>query len=285
MNAVLIASLAVGAAAATGTLLLARELVPAPPALGPALQRLYPQWQAGRRPAGMPAGRLPVPDQSLALLGRTRHQYLTALAVGGLAGLALPVLLTVMAAAGGRAQASAALAAGGVATGAVTAALGALVVHLEVLSRARRARRQFRPVVATYLSLVAMERAAGHGSVESLERAAQVGDGPAVRHIRRALQRARAHHRPPWEELEEVATHLGVPELADVGQIMHSSGLAGAQVHRTLLQRAQALRDQVRTELLAEAERTTTKLEIPGVLLLFLLVAFFLYPLTQQIDF
>jgi tight adherence protein C len=289
VNPILIASLAVGAAAAGGVLLMVRELLPAPPALGAALDRLHLGWPADPLPTA-PAGghhlrRLPVPYESLALLDRTGRDYVLALAAGAAAGLALPMVLAVMAAAAGRLAMSAALVAGGLAAAAASAGCGALVAHLEVTARAGRVRRQFRPVVASYLSLVAMERAAGHGSVESLERAAQVGDGPAVRRIRDALQRARAHHRPPWDELQAVAGRLGVPELADVGQIMRSSGLAGAQVHRTLLQRAQSLRDQIRTDALAQAERTTTTLEVPGVLLLFLLVAYFLYPLTQQIHF
>jgi tight adherence protein C len=284
-------ALAVGAAAATGLLLVARELVPAPPALGASLRRLHPgspEVVGGRTPMAVAGRRLPVrlplPGESLALLGRTPAEYYAGLAAGAAAGLALPVVLAGMFAAAGRLPLSAAVAAGGVAVGLAAAGLGALTVHFEVTSRAGRIRRQFRPVVATYLSLVAMERAAGHGSVESLERAAQVGDGQAVRRIREALQRARTHHRPPWEELQAVAAQLGVPELGDVAQIMQNSGVAGAQVHHTLLQRARSLRDQIRTEALAEAERTTTKLEIPGVLLLVLLVAYFLYPLTRQIE-
>lgn len=289
MDTTLLLSLAVGATAAAGVLLVARELLPGTPALGASLRRLHPQ-PSDRAPRGRGTEhaplwhRLPVPAESLALLGRSARDYLVGLAAGAASGLALPVVLGTMLAAGGRLQLSATLAAGGLALSLASAALGAVVVHLEVRSRAARLRRQFRPAVAAYLSLVAMERAAGHGSVESLERAAEVGDSLPVRRVREALQLARTHHRPPWDELQAVAAQLDVPELADVGQIMQSSGVGGSQVHRTLLQRAASLRDQIRTEALADAERTTTKLEVPGVLLLFLLVAYFLFPVTQQID-
>jgi tight adherence protein C len=288
VNPTLIASLAVGAVAAGGVLLVLRELLPAPPALGAALDRLHlgsPDTTDAAPAAGPYHRFLPVPYESLALLDRTGRDYLLGLGIGAATGLVLPTVLAVMAAGAGRLAMSTVVVVGGVAVGAGCAAGGALVAHLDVTARAGMVRRQFRPVVASYLSLVAMERAAGYGSVESLERAARIGEGPAVQRIRDALQRARAHHRPPWDELQAVAGRLGVPELADVGQIMRNSGLAGAQVHRTLWQHAQSLRDQIRTDALAQAERTTTTLEVPGVLLLFLLVAYFLYPLTQQIQF
>jgi hypothetical protein len=280
----LVLSLAVGASVAGGVLLLVRELLPGTPALGPALDRLHPPAAAGRHGPAVLRWRTPVPHDSLALLGRSPRDYRLALAAGALAGLAVPVVLAVMALAAGRADLSASLAAGGTAASIAAAAGGALVVHLEVSTRAARVRAQFRPVVASYVTLVAMQRAAGHGSVESLERAAQIGDSPPVRRIRDALHRARTHHRPPWEELTRVAAELRVPELADVGWIMQSSGVGGAPVHRTLLQRAATLRDQIRTETLARAERINTTLETPGVLLLALLVAYFLLPVMSQVN-
>ena len=93
----------------------------------------------------------------------------------------------------------------------------------------------------------------------------------------------RSHHRPPWDELSALANQIGVVELGDVGQIMHSSGQSGAQVHRTLLERADSLRDELRAEALARAEATTGKLEVPGAVLLVVLAAFVIYPITQRV--
>src|SRR5690606_37293722 len=123
----------------------------------------------------------------------------------------------------------------------------------------------------------------GHGSVKSLERAAAVGEGWVIRQVRAALLRARAHRRPPWAELRAVGDRLGEPELPDGGHIVHSSSRSGAQVIRTLPQRADPLRAQTRTEALARAEATSGKLEIPGAVLLAILAAFVIYPLTQRI--
>jgi hypothetical protein len=259
-------------------------LVPGTPALGPALRRLHPELRhtSAAGPVGRLWRRFPVPAESLALLGYTPARYHTTLVVAGFAGLALPLVAGVMAAAAGRHLPGPAVAAG---TGlSLATAVGfALVAHYEVRFRAGRVRREVRATVAVYLSLVAMESGAGHGTVESLERAAEVGDGRVVRHIRRALLRARAHHRPPWDELTALGDGFGVPELGDVGRIMRGSGQSGAQVNRTLLERAESLRDQIRADALARAEATTGRLEIPGAVLLFILAAFVLYPITQQV--
>ncbi|HEY8473559.1 MAG TPA: type II secretion system F family protein [Natronosporangium sp.] len=285
MDMVLVASLGIGALAAAGVLILIRELAPSAPALGPALQRLHPELRR-IRPARAASERLlrrfPVPYDSLALLGKTPGQYFGSLLVAGLAGLALPVVAGVILASGGYRLPGPAVAAG-FGLSLATAAAFVLIAHSDLQFRARRIRREFRSVVAVYLSLVAMERGAGHGSVESLERAAEVGDGWVIRRIREALVRARAHHRPPWDELTELGREIGVPELSDVGQIMQSAGTSGAQVNRTLLERADSLRDQIRADALSRAEATTARLEIPGAILLFILAAFVIYPITQRV--
>jgi hypothetical protein len=284
MDLVLVASLGLGGLAGTGVVSIVAGLLPGTPALGGALRRLHPEL----RPT-TPAGpvrrawrRFPVPTGSLALLGYTTARYQATLLLAGFAGLALPLVVGVMAAASGRHLPGPVMAAG---TGlSLAGAAGfALVAHYEVRFRAGRIRREVRATVAVYLSLVAMERGAGHGTVESLERAAELGDGQVIRRIRQALVRARAHHRPPWDELTALRDDLGVPELGDVGRIMRGAGLSGAHVNRTLLERAESLRDQIRADALARAEATTGRLEIPGAVLLFILAAFVLYPMTQQV--
>jgi tight adherence protein C len=282
---VLVSSLAIGALAAGGVLILIRELLPSAPALGPALQRLHPELRRVR-PAQATSERLlrrfPVPHDSLALLGQTTGRYFASLLVAALAGLALPIVAGVMLASAGRNLPAPAVAAGA-GLSLASAAVFAVIAHSDLQFRARRVRREFRSVVAVYLSLVAMERGAGHGSVESLERAAEVGDGWVIRRIREALVRARAHHRPPWDELTALGREIGVIELSDVGQIMQSAGTSGAQVNRTLLERADSLRDQIRADALSRAEATTGRLEIPGAILLFILAAFVIYPITQRV--
>lgn len=286
MGPMTLISAGLGALAAVGVLILVRELLPATPPLGAALRRLHPDETPERRPTvsvtSMAFRLWPVPYDSLALLGRTTRQYYLSLLAAGLGGLALPGVAAFLLVTSGRSLPSFLVAAGGLVS-LVSGALFAYAAHRDVEFRAKRARGEFRGAVAVFLSLVAMERAAGHGSVESLERAAQVSDGWVFLRIREALLRARSHHRPPWDELSALANQIGVVELGDVGQIMHSSGQSGAQVHRTLLERADSLRDELRAEALARAEATTGKLEVPGAVLLVVLAAFVIYPITQRV--
>lgn len=287
MDPTLLLSLAVGALGAAGALIITGELLPATPALPAALRRLHPDTgrtvAAGARggPARRWARRWPVPHADLVLLGRDPAWYATVIATTAAGGAAVPMVAGVVLAVNGRWLPAAGATAG---FGSVALAAGCvLVVHRDVAYRARRLRRDFRQVLAVYLTLVAMERGAGHGTVESLERASQVGSSRVMAQLRDALVRARTHHRPPWDELAALGERIAVPELSDLGQIMRGSGRSGAQVHRSLLERAASLRDQLRTDALARAEATTGRLEIPGAVLLLVLAGFVIYPITQRI--
>ena len=119
---------------------------------------------------------------------------------------------------------------------------------------------------------MALQLSAAHGPVQSLERAAAVCDGWVFDRIRESLRIAQMQMHSPWDELRELAEKIGIPELGDVGAIMRSSGSEGAQVHETLRSRADSLRDQIRTDNLARAEGVTSRLDIPGSLLVFVLL-------------
>ncbi|WP_329017466.1 type II secretion system F family protein [Micromonospora rifamycinica] len=274
-----------GAAIGLGLFLLVREALPASPALGPALRRLH-------RPAGVTvaAGRGPdwlggfsrwlrPPHRQLALLDQTPEQYAMSILLSALVGLATPTV------------AGALLFLAGVSMPVVVPVLGslglalvcALLAHRAVLTKADAAREEFRAAVCTYLDLVALQLSAAHGPVQSLERAAAVCDGWVFARIRESLRIAQMQMHSPWDELQELAEKIGIAELGDVGAIMRSSGSEGAQVHETLRSRAESLRDQIRTDNLARAEGITSRLDIPGSLLVFVLLAFVLYPFVARL--
>ncbi|SCF08302.1 Flp pilus assembly protein TadB [Micromonospora chaiyaphumensis] len=274
-----------GAAVGLGLFLVVREALPATPALGPALRRLHqPPGQApvaGRGPdwLGGVSRWLRPPHRQLALLDRTPEQYALSVLLSALVGFAAPVV------------ASAVLFLGGVGLPVVVPVLGSLglalvaglLAHRAVLARADAARDEFRQAVCTYLDLVALQLSAAHGPVQSLERAAAVCDGWVFDRIREALRIAQLQMHSPWDELQELADRIGIPELGDVGAIMRSSGSEGAQVHETLRSRADSLRDQIRTDNLARAEGVTSRLDIPGSLLVFVLLGFAVYPFLARL--
>jgi tight adherence protein C len=273
-----------GGIAGFGVFLIVRETLPATPALGPALRRLH-QVPATRHTAGQRsaltsiAQHLRTPERELALLGRTREQYALSLLVSALIGLALPAVA-------GFALDLLGLGFGVVipaAAGLTCALLFAVIAHRDVIDKAERARREFVRAVCTYLDLVALQLSAAHGPVQALEQAATVCQGWVFERIREALLRAQMQLLFPWQELREMADQIGVPELGDVGAIMQSSGTEGAQVQQTLRQQADSLRDQIRTDALARAEAVTSRLDIPGAALVFVLVAFVLYPFMTRL--
>ncbi|MER5702252.1 type II secretion system F family protein [Micromonospora sp. NPDC002296] len=277
-----------GAAVGLGVFLVVREALPAAPALGPALRRLHQPPGAGRTAAsgaqrldwvGGLARWLRPPHRQLALIDRTPEQYALSLLLSALVGLVAPTL------------AGAVLFLGGVSVPVFVPLLGslgmalvaALVAHRSVLTRADAARDEFRQAVCTYLDLVALQLSAAHGPVQALERAAAVCDGWVFDRIRESLRIAQMQMHSPWDELRELAEKIGIPELGDVGAIMRSAGSEGAQVHETLRSRADSLRDQIRTDNLARAEAVTSRLDIPGSLLVFVLLGFAVYPFLARL--
>jgi Flp pilus assembly protein TadB len=268
-----------------GVFLLIWRALPASPVAGRALQRLHPDgldptslggivpraawWQRLWRP----------PTRELTLLGRTTQQYWLSVGLSALIGFAAPSVL------------GAALVAIGVPVPLVIpvvvslalAALAAWGAHYDVLSRAGQARYEFRRAICSYLDLVSLELAAGHGPVAALERACAGIDGWVFERLRETLLRAQLQLHQPWDELRAFATAIDVPELGDVGDIVQAAGADGAVVHETLLARAESLRDQVRVEALARAKAVTTKLDIPGAALLLVLAIFAIYPLMARV--
>jgi tight adherence protein C len=275
-----------GATVGLGVFLVVREALPATPALGPALSRLHQPARGTRAAAdrrlewlGGFARWLRPPTRDLALLGRSPEQYALSILLSALIGLLVPTASTMVLAAAGVAPPVVVPAVAGLGL----AVLAAWVAHRDVLAKAERARREFSRAVCTYLDLVALQLSAAHGPVQALEQAAAVCDGWVFERIREALRIAQLQMHAPWEELRDLAAEIGVPELGDVGAIMQSSGSEGAQVHETLRQRADSLRDQIRTDNLARAEAVTSRLDIPGSLLVFVLVGFVLYPFMMRI--
>ncbi|AEV86778.1 type II secretion system protein [Actinoplanes sp. SE50] len=266
-----------------GVYLLLRGAVPAAPRLDLALQRLYatPMPAAGEKDSPIArwlttriGPRLRIPTRELRLLGKSTERYVlekVGLPVVGLLfvpvvtvavdtmGLHLPVVVPV-------------------AGSLLLAALFFLLVDIAIKQQAEEAREQFVRAVAVYLSLVALERSAAHGPVESLERAAQVGTSWVFVRIRETLAAARIAGIPPWDGLSQVADEIGVPALGDVGDIMRLSGNEGAQVSQTLISRAQSLRIALQTKDHDRANTGTTLLYGTGSLMVMVLFVLVGYP-------
>lgn len=265
-----------GAVLGGGLAMLGVALMPATPALGPALDRLYPTT---RRPTERSfirwlSSRVQVPRQDLAILGRTSEGYIVTLIVYGLVALALPATLGLICAILGLPVPPYVPA--GLAV--LAAIAGVWLAHRDVVDRAQVARAEFVRGLCTYLDLAATQVRSGHGPMESLDRAVGICQGWVFDHIRSALTRAQLQLTPPWDQLKRVSLELNVVELGDLADIMRSAGTEGAQVYQTLRARADSLRDHIRTMELEHAEVRTNKLDIPSAALILVLLALMGYP-------
>jgi Flp pilus assembly protein TadB len=276
MNELFVLAVVGGGLAGGGLAVLCAALLPAVPALGPALDRLYPTTRQPERQTFVRwlSRNMQIPRQDLAIIGRTSEGYVVSLIANGLAGLAIPATLGVI---------SAMLGLGVPPTiplgGAVLFAIaGMWLAHRNVLEKARAARAEFVRALCTYVDLAATQVRSGHGPMESLERAVGICHGWVFDHLRAALARARLRLTPPWDELKRLSRELNVVELGDLADIMRSAGTDGAQVYQTLRARADSLRDQVRIQELETAELRTNKLDMPTAALILVLLGLMGYP-------
>ena len=160
-----------------------------------------------------------------------------------------------------------------------------MVPDIDLHRRAIAARIQFRFCVCTYLELVALERAADAGAIESLERGAAIGGARPFILIDEALQRSRLSGQPAWTALAALSDQVGVGELADVADIMRLSGEDGAAVYSTLRARAGSLRTSLLTESAAHANAASEHMIVPVALLGIAFMVLIGYPAFARIVF
>ena len=294
----MIGMLLAGALVGIGVTVLLAGLMAPQPHLGAAVARLSAVGRPTAVPTGAPIGTAhPLAARAGTRLadsqGLDRHRadlLLTggtatgmALAKAGYAttGLLFPLVMTAILTVSGLALPVAVPLLAGLAL----AAGMSVLPEAELRRRSALARLQMRRTVCAYLELVALERAADAGAVESLERAAAIGAGPGFEHIRSALLRARLEGRTPWQQLAALSDELAVPELGDVADIMRLSGEDGAAVLPTLRARAASLRTSLLQADVTAANEASERMSIPVALLGVAFMALLGFPALWRILF
>ncbi|MGO1165199.1 MAG: type II secretion system F family protein [Janibacter sp.] len=157
---------------------------------------------------------------------------------------------------------------------------GALMFFLpdyNISDDAKSARKEFGRALASYIDLVALERNSGSGPRQAMEIAANIGDSWVFRRLAEELSRSRWSGLPPWDALRKLSDELGLPELADLADIMRLSGEEGAQVYQTLRSRSQSMRTADLNAALSDANATGERMSIPmsalGLIFMAILVA------------
>ncbi len=131
---------------------------------------------------------------------------------------------------------------------------------------AEKARREVRHAVASYLELVTILMAGGAGPESALYVGAEVGRGPAFRHLRAALAAAQVRQEPPWAMFGVLGRRLAVDELIELGASMTLAG-GGAQVKDSLAVKASSIRVSDLARIEAEAQARSETMALPVVMM------------------
>jgi hypothetical protein len=273
-----IAIAASGVLVGLGLFLVLRELVPAGARLDAALARLAAgpyapakrpttDGQAGKVQLGrrmrVAAPWLPMPVTDLALLGQEQDAWLASKITCGIIGVALPPLLCAVAALDGARLPWSIPVVAGLGLGVAFFFAPDLVTRVNAAEK----RADFRYALSSYLDLVGLERGAGAGPTEALEAAALIGRGWAFERIAIALDAARDAGRPPWAGLADLASEMGVEELASLADIAEVAGEEGGRVMDTLSALAASMHSQALAATRAKAGSRSTTMVVPIALL------------------
>jgi pilus assembly protein TadC len=169
-------------------------------------------------------------------------------------------------------------------TGLVLGGGGALLPVLVLQSRARRAHRNARKVVGSFLNLVVLCLAGGMGIESALQASAGIRQNEISDRILNALVLAQDAGEPPWETLGRLGRHLGLSELAELAAAVGLAGTEGARIRVTLAAKASSIRRHELAEAEGEANRVTERLFFPGVFLLVGFLVFIGYPAVARIS-
>lgn len=152
------------------------------------------------------------------------------------------------------------------------------VPNFDARREAKQAREDFNRSLSAWVDLVALERNAGAGPRQAMENAAQVGDSWVFRRLREELGRSRWSGQAPWDALTDLSEELGLPELADVADIMRLAGEEGSQVYGALRAQSAALRDAMLATETARANALSERVTIPGNFLVMIFMLILLGP-------
>ena len=254
MSGQLLLVLLVGAAGGVGLWMLVLLLVPERSDLVTALARprgltasatfaVEPAQQPERRSVAFlqawmeqrlaAAAWLVTPDRDLMVIEMSRGTFLLVrLAASGAALLVGPVYSLVFLLIGFRLPLVVPAAVGLILAGVTWLTVG-VVVHAQAESR----RREMRYALVSYLTLVALHRAAGQAMGKSLELAATSSSAWTFQRIAQRMSLATRSGSNEWAGLAGLAAELGIDELSDLASIADTAGVAGAGVYSTLMAR------------------------------------------------
>jgi Flp pilus assembly protein TadB len=145
-------------------------------------------------------------------------------------------------------------------------------------AQAERRRTQLRHTLALMLNLLSISLARGAGVEQAIDEAAGICTGWAADRLRHVLASSRIVRQPPWQALGELGENTAVTELAELAAAMSLAGSEGARVRASLTARATAMRAAATAEMETEAEKASSRMSAPLLVLGLAYLIFLLYP-------
>jgi Flp pilus assembly protein TadB len=139
------------------------------------------------------------------------------------------------------------------------------VPTLRLRAAANEHRAALRSALSALLDLTVISLAGGAGLEQSLDDAANVGQGAAARRLRDTLAEARLTRTTPWHAFSRLGADTGVPELEQLAAAVGLAGSEGAKVRTSLTARAAAMRARQVTDAEADAASATERMSLPTV--------------------
>lgn len=158
------------------------------------------------------------------------------------------------------------------------AAVGFRWADAQLHSQAEARRAQLRHTLAVLLTLLTISLARGAGVEQALSESSSVCTGWAAERLRQVLGTARVLRQPPWQAIGELGDDTGVAELTELAAAMALAGTEGARVRASLSARAAAMRQAATSEMETEAEKASSRMSVPLLVLGFGYLIFLLYP-------
>ena len=284
-------ALLAGAIIGAGLALVLREFMPSTPKLQAAFDRLgttAEETVTADRPGRQAqigawierrisfADFMRAPDKDLSVLGLSLHAHLAKKGIYAAAVLAAFTLVGIANLARGQFSTSI--------IAVLPLAFGAwLLPDMVVRAKAASAREDFRRAIGTFAELVAMEGYAGRHVSDALINAAKVGRSWVFVRIQQELNRAHLSGNQSWDGLKRLAESITVPELAEIADIMRLAGEQEVTIYATLRARGKALRIAQLTEQKTGANRTSTNLTWPLLLMAGSFLAILITPAISRL--
>ena len=160
--------------------------------------------------------------------------------------------------------------------------LGATIPFLTLRADARRARRDLRHALGSWLDVVVLLIASGIGPESAMVDAARSGGGPAFRELHRIVGEA-SFGASLWEAFDRGGERLGVVELRELAAVAHLASRSGASIRESLMTKARSLRAHLLAEQEAAASARGRMMFAPIVVIAFAFLTYLVYPLLTNL--